>query len=128
VKVAKVMSLKKRLYRPDRLSDFLCEELKEIRTSTDPGEGKLTTDDLDSACQKAFDLALKLRSCKARFEWRQDAGPTSIPPGDVEAIGTLNIHNASSQPRAVRVLFGPVYKIVEGGSILLRKGEVLNSE
>lgn len=128
MKVAKAMSLKKIFYRPNRLSDLLCEELKEIRTSADAGEWDLTKDDMDAACEKAFDLALKLRSCKAQFEWRQDAQPTSIPPSDVEAIGTLNIYKASSQPRAVRVLFGPVYKIVEKESILLRKGEVLNSE
>ena len=81
---------------------------------------------MDVLCGKAFDLALSLRGCKARYEWRHGLAPSLVPRSDMELIGPFNVHSPSAPLRPVRVLFGPVYKVVEGDSIVLHKGEVLN--
>lgn len=120
------MSLKKRLYRPHRLADGLFEELEEVRTAADKEAWSLAKDEIEDLCLKGFQLALKLRACTARYEWSQGAGPASLPFSDVELIGPFNAHNNAPQLRPVRVLFGTIYKVVDGDRIVLRKGDVLN--
>jgi len=119
------MSLKKRLYRAHYLSLNLCEELKDSRVAADSEAWETTKSEMNDLCEKAFELALSLRGCKARYKWSQGV-PASHPASDIELIGPFNVSNNVAELKPVRVLFGPVYKVVDGDSILLRKGDVLN--
>ena len=76
-------------------------------------------------CQKAFELALLLRSTNSVFEWGQTVAPSEVPLTDTELIGPYNMKAGGSQAKPVRVMFGPVWKVVDGERILLRKGEIL---
>ena len=84
---------------------------------------------MDELCSKAFNLALMLRESTSKFEWAQSEEPGSIPPNDMELIGPYNSKTSTARElKLVRVMFGPLWKIVDGERITLRKGEVLNGD
>ena len=76
-------------------------------------------------CNEALELALTLREGKAVFEWGQGEPPSNIPLSDTDIINNFNMKSKTGQSKPVRVLFGPVWKIVDGERILERKGELL---
>ena len=87
---------------------------------------------ISAFCQSAFDLALAVRACRPEYLWRQRIKPTRIDKPDVEFIDKYNSpsnyrFNRSPEPNPVKVLFGPVYKAVDGNKILLRPGTELRS-
>lgn len=126
INVAKLLSSKERLHEVQKLSDDLCNELCHLRTAQSDDQWDATRREMHDLCEKGWELGLSLRACKARFKWSQRVLSASIDSSDVEMIGPFNNQGQSGPTRPVRNLFGPVYKIVDGDHILVRKGEVLS--
>lgn len=124
VKVAAKMNLKKSHNAAWKAADDLAEELEKMFfvTDTDAAESDIT-----QLCTSAFDLGLRLRGNRGVYEWRQAAKPESLPPVDMELTGPWAASDDRAPLRPTRVMFGPLYKIVEGEVILLRHGDVLGS-
>ena len=60
----------------------------------------------------------------AEYEWGQMAPPDSFNEADVDRIEPYNPKEGPAG-RPARVLFGPLYKRVDGMLVLLRNGTVL---
>ena len=60
----------------------------------------------------------------AEDEWGQASSPDSFDPEDVDRIEPYNPREGP-KGRAARVMFGPLYKRVDGVLVLLRSGTVL---
>ncbi|KAG7006536.1 hypothetical protein G7Y79_00014g037110 [Physcia stellaris] len=74
----------------------------------------------------AYDLALQMRQCRTRYEWAQTAKVDSFDEADFDRIEDYNTEAEERAGSASRVLFGPLYKHVDGRQrVLLRKGVVL---
>lgn len=73
----------------------------------------------------AWQVAVKLRNGKAVYSWCQfvpNEGD-SMPENDIDYIPwDVKDPAASLEPR---ILFGPVYKVVNDDLLLIRKGEIL---
>lgn len=65
-----------------------------------------------------------MRRCVAEYEWGQAALPDSFGQEDVDRIESYNPREGL-KGRAARILFGPLYKRVDGVLVLLRSGKVL---
>lgn len=75
-------------------------------------------------CDFAFNLAISIRMCRPEFLWDQSAPPSTFTDALVEWIDGFDSNNFQPGEPA-KVLFGPVYKIVDGERVTLRTGEVL---
>lgn len=82
--------------------------------------------DVEMLLRRATDLALVLRSCRTRYAWWQNVDGANV---DADAAGRIHSYGAGLDLRAGAearcVLFGPVYKEVDGKAVILRKGKVL---
>lgn len=105
----------------------LLDHLKEVHTQVSPrGTWPRAKEALDELFQSAHDLALAIRSCKAEFEWKQAVPPASLNEPAVTRIdGYSNTWETGPKGEPVDILFGPVYKRVDGRLVLLRIGTVL---
>ena len=70
-------------------------------------------------------MALTLRQCKARYRWEQRELPTHFSHPEIDRIEPYNSKAEGPPGRPAKVLFGPLFKLVEEKHILLRKGVVL---
>jgi hypothetical protein len=83
--------------------------------------------DVEMLAAQAFDAALSVRSCKSSFVWDQMGAADSFDKSDVETIPEYNVEPRLATGLAVKVVYGPVYKIVDNQRVLLRGGEILSS-
>jgi len=82
---------------------------------------------VQALCNLAYDLVISLRACKPEYQWQQ-LRLSTLREQDVEWIEDYNIPSgASARWVPAKMLFGPLYKIVDGEEVLLRKGTVLRS-
>ncbi len=125
VKVCRAMQLKKSAYRWKELAEALCKELRECAT-TDKDRRIAAKEDMEDLCHKAFELALTLRESTSTMLWGQGEAPSSVPLSDTELIGPYNMRSGGGHLKPVRVLFGPVWKVVDGERMLIKKGEILD--
>ena len=103
------------------LRDKLKDVHKQVSHLTDwPGAEKAISALMDSA----YDLAVALRSCRVEYEWHQTVPPTSLEPTDVERIDEYDVRSRPTG-KPVKILFGPVYKRVDGKPEVLQQGIVL---
>ena len=80
---------------------------------------------VDALFESVFGLALSLRRCKEEYEWSQTVSPASLHETDIERIDDYNLGAKGPTGRPVKILFGPVYKRVDGMPVILRHGRVL---
>ena len=80
---------------------------------------------LQAIANFAYDLALEIRRCRARYEWAQTAPPASFNELDIDRIEGYNTRVEGNAGSPSKVLFGPVYKRVDNENVLLKKGVVL---
>ncbi|KAL9114874.1 MAG: hypothetical protein Q9227_001117 [Pyrenula ochraceoflavens] len=128
VKVCRAMQLKKAYNYPHLVADALFSNFEDYHTGRDKEGRPAARQEMYDLCARAFELSLTLRESKSKFEWGQGEAPSAIDPTQVEPIGPYNMKSNFEQARPVRVMFGPVWKIVDGDPILLKKGEVLNGK
>lgn len=83
-------------------------------------------DGLRALARFAYDLALQMRQCRTRYDWAQAAKVDSFDEVDFDRIEEYNTRAEDISGSAPRVLFGPLYKHVDGRQrVLLRKGVIL---
>lgn len=80
---------------------------------------------VDDLLDKATDIALALRSCSAAYCWQQLVVPTKVDGQATEQIRGFGTGSSDNGGGPVEILFGPVYKQVDGQDVLLREGKVL---
>ena len=51
--------------------------------------------------------------------------PEAFSEPDVEWVDGYDVHPSKATRTPAKIMFGPVYKIVEGERVLLRRGTVL---
>lgn len=84
-----------------------------------------TMEAVDYLLDKPNDIALALRSCSASYCWQQLVVPAKLNRQATEQIHGFGTGLSNTGGGPVEILFGPVYKQVEGEDVLLRKGKVL---
>ena len=77
-------------------------------------------------CIKGLELALILRETAATFEWGQGEALGKMPLTDTDVIPNFSMKSRSGLSKPVRILFGPLWKVVDGERILERKGDMLS--
>ena len=75
-------------------------------------------------CTSAYYLALSMRRRRAEFEWGQARPPDFFANTSTE-IDRIEPFAERLRGQAAKVFFSPLYKIVDGNRVLLRKGTVL---
>jgi len=82
---------------------------------------------IQTFCNFAYDIVLSLRSCRTEYQWQQ-LDISNLREQDVEWIEDYNVSPGGiAQGVPAKVLFSPLYKIIDGERVLLRKGTVLRS-
>lgn len=81
----------------------------------------------DALCRSAFNVALSIRTCRAEYMWHQRVPPALLQDKHYQRIENYNIGPQGPTGRPTKVLFGPVYKLVDDMPVLLRSGIVLCS-
>ena len=114
----------------DHPIDKICEGLsKNLRVIHELGSQGVdwprARNAIHGVCKLAFELALALRTCKAEYAWHQAVLPPFFDETDVERIDGYNVDPRGTTGRLAKVLFGPVYKQVDGKPVLLVNGTVL---
>lgn len=59
--------------------------------------------------------------------WNQEAQPASLSMTDIDLIENYNVGAKGPTNKPTKIMFGPVYKLVDGLPILLKSGTVLCS-
>lgn len=104
----------------------LREELERVACSClDTNVTGKAMEAVDDLLDKATDIALALRSCSAAYCWQQLVVPTKVGGQATERIRGFGTGLSDNGGGPVEILFGPVYKQVDGQDVLLREGKVL---
>ncbi len=102
------------------------EKLKDVyKRVSNGGDWYKAKDAIVELYRSAYELALALRSCRAEFTWDQAVPLNSLNTDDVVRIPNYNIGPGKSTGQPKKILFGPVYKHVDGNQVLLKGGTVL---
>lgn len=112
--------------QPIEAPQELLKQLKQVHNQVSSHAAWSSAKDaLDELFQSAHDLALAIRSCKAEFEWKQTVPPALLDEPDITHIDGYNVRDGGPTGRPVKIMFGPVYKRVDGKLVILRNGTVL---
>lgn len=115
-----------RNHRITKICDELSHDLRAIHElGPRPEQCSNAKNAIDALCTFAFDLALSLRTCKAEYAWHQTIPPLPFNGTDFEKIPGYDVGTKGPIGRPTKILFGPVYKQVDGKLVLLVEGMVL---
>lgn len=127
IKVAALTTNKNHDNRALRAPRELLDQLKHVHTRVSShADWPSARDALDALFEAAYNLALSIRSCKAEYEWKQTVSPALLNEPDIYHIDGYDVGAGGPTGQPVKIMFGPVYKRVESGKlVMLRNGTVL---
>ena len=111
-------------FRAQEVHERLKEKLRLVhKCCSKPTDWDRAKSALLELCKFASDLALSLRRCRVKYEWLQEA--SSLCQDDFERIENYNVGGQGPRNEMAEILFGPVYKHVEGVMVKLQDGIML---